>query len=344
MTFLTYSQILQARKDNYDSMIIMGYPFDRSTALLAAEVERTDTCFIIDFTGDFPKYFHGDAVILNPNEISCYTDIETSNRYYIDLSFLEQEDRYVNLVYIMSYHLELPIYIIGFDPIDQHILDLINRCDSRVLVTTPGCDKMDPVMILSIKTLFPDIMVAGKTNIRMFYGDECVPETGNVVFEHSGNMFCVTEKKDPDWNPNTQDVSFNKLKDGDSIVIGPDLILDEPSVLLKFKDQKVIIPGSYIGYLAELKKSGGIVEKFQANKALKVIEDLSGTDRIEIEDYNDKLYKTEGFRMELMETEILSLALVKDALLLTNDPDLSQKAELIHVRMCPYPYLMVHVR
>ena len=107
MTFLTYSQILKVRRDNYAPMIIVGYPFDRSTALIAAEVSHIASCFVIDFTGEFSDYFHGDAVILKPNELSCYFDMDSSNRYYINLSFLEPEDRYVNLVYILSYHIDL---------------------------------------------------------------------------------------------------------------------------------------------------------------------------------------------------------------------------------------------
>lgn len=335
MTFLTYSQILKVRKDNYAPMIIVGYPFDRSTALIAAEVSHIASCFVIDFTGEFSDYFHGDAVILKPNELSCYFDMDSSNRYYINLSFLEPEERYVNLVYILSYHIDLPIYVLGFEHIDQHLLDYISsRDDSRIVLTTSGFEKMDPVMILSIKTLFSDIMVAGKGNIKLFYGNEYIPEIGNVVFVHDGEMFFVSEEK------NVQHDST----DEQNIIIGYDLILDDPSVLLKFKDKKIIIPGAYIGYLESIRISGRFIEKYQAQKALRLMEDLSVTERIEITDYNPKLYQLEGYQVELMETDILSAALTKNGLLITNDIELTEKAELLHIRVNHYPYLLAHVR
>lgn len=212
---MIYSQILKGRKSTqYGSLIFVGHPFDRSTAMLSAEIRSQEKAFVIDMTGKMADQNIGDFICLRDKNLSDKIDLCAHNKIIVDLSSLEPEKREHELLAALSQSKNRRIYIIGLENVSKELISLFNFCSEiglQIICSVNNLQWMDPDDFQYVHKVFPEMIIAGRKNIARIKDKINIDDRdAHVIYINFTAIYNVADPSKMEEKLNSQNVSsFN---------------------------------------------------------------------------------------------------------------------------------------
>ncbi len=361
MEVRTYSEILRERAmTGQGSFLICGYPFDRSTAVLAAELKTIENAYIIDLIGDMRNQQIGEDILVEFHELPAYAWGWGDNRkILVDLSGIPEEEQEAALTYALSYAAQINIYIIGMRCLSPDLTKLFSKfMQATGIEIVCSVDQMNAIInpedARELKYAFPEMILAGRENIQK-YTSAYVGQP--VYIDHNAGMeFELIEgkRKKKDLLPGVPD------SPDITVILDFDVLISDPAAVIRYGKRKIAIPSAYLFFLTKLAEEDSLAGR-RADKVLTILMSIMAQDsitqkdrRIVTEDglnvWNASLWKCDkkawvecyiGHGFGIYQA-LSSLSSGVPCIIVSNDPKLKEKAggNLQAAFIYPYPYMI----